>query len=52
MKVEIKRSGYKVEAKEVVEKVAKPFGKASAHVILPKKWAGHKVFVAVNGKEK
>ena len=50
MKVDIKRSGFKFDARDVIEKTVKPFGRGSAHIIMPKKWLGHKVYVAINGK--
>lgn len=50
MKVKFSQPNYNIDAKDVLEKVVKPFGKTSGHIIMPKKWLGHKVFVAINGK--
>ena len=47
VKIEIMQEGYSFEAKEVLEREVKPFGNNSAHIIIPKKWLGHTVIVAM-----
>ena len=50
MKVEIKRPDLEFEAEEVIEREVKPFGKGSAHIIVPKKWLGYYVVVVFKSK--
>ena len=50
MKVEIRQSDYEIDAEEVIEREVKPFGKGSAHIIVPKKWLGHNVVVVFKNK--
>lgn len=47
VRVKISLKDYDFEAEAVIEKEVKPFGKGSAHIILPKKWVGHTVVIAI-----
>ena len=46
-KIRIERQTETIEAEEIIEKEIKPFSKASAHIILPKKFIGQKAFVII-----
>lgn len=50
MKITINQEKEEIEVESILEKEIKPFSKTSAHVILPKKWIGYNVFVAIKKK--
>lgn len=47
MNVKISQKKYDLEAEKVIEREVKPFGKSSAHVILPKKCVGQSVIIVI-----
>ena len=52
MRIKIEKESRTIDAEDIIEREIKPFGTNSAHIIVPKKWLGHKVVLIMAGKVK